>query len=197
MSEPTNDAFELLRRIDSLSKRHAAPLPRQEQLKRRWKGIGFMLNQTRYIAPLQEVAEILSVPGYTRIPGVLPWAMGLANVRGTLMPVVDLRRFLGFTPSVPNKRNRLLVINHQGLVTGILVEEVLGLQSLLEELRQPALMAQADSRVAPYVMSAFAGTAVDDENDAEQAEHLLSGSHWMVFSLFALAREPSFLQAAS
>lgn len=195
MSEPVNDAFGLLRSIDSLSKKHAAPLPRQEQLKRRWKGIGFLLNQTRYIAPLHEVAEILSVPGFTRIPGVLPWALGLANVRGTLMPVVDLRRFLGFPPSIPNKRNRLLVINHHGLVTGVLVEEVLGLQSLLEELREPALLSQADPLIQPYVMSAFHSAGQDDETEQGQAG--ASTGNWMVFSLFALAREPSFLQAAS
>jgi twitching motility protein PilI len=195
LPEPMNNAFELLRNIDVLSKKYAAPLPRQEQLKQRWKGIGFLLNQTRFIAPLAEVAEILSVPSFTRIPGVQSWALGLANVRGTLLPVVDLRRFLGFPPLLPNKRNRLLVINHAGLVTGLLVEEVLGLQSLYEELRGPELIQQADPLVAPYVISAFHPAALED--DSEQNNKLLFSSPWLVFSLFALAREPSFLLAAS
>lgn len=51
------------------------------------------------IAPLEEVKEILNYPdGVTRVPGTQAWLLGMANIRGNLLPLIDLQQFLGGVP---------------------------------------------------------------------------------------------------
>ena len=68
----------------------ALELPSRQEMVQYWSGIGFMLDGRRYVAPLEQVSEILTVPSYTRVPGVESWMKGVANVRGRLMAVMDL-----------------------------------------------------------------------------------------------------------
>ena len=61
-----------------------------------WVGVGFRLGTERFLVPRGEVREVLMVPpAITRVPGAKSWVRGLANVRGHLLPVVDLKEFLG------------------------------------------------------------------------------------------------------
>src|SRR3546814_1320135 len=73
---------------------NAHDLPSQQDMVQYWSGIGFILDGVHYVAPIDEVAEVLSIPDYTRIPGVHPWMKGVSNVRGRLMAVMDLTVFL-------------------------------------------------------------------------------------------------------
>jgi twitching motility protein PilI len=58
--------------------------------------VGFRLGSERFVVPRDEVREVLMVPpAITRVPGAKSWVRGLANVRGHLLPLVDLREFLG------------------------------------------------------------------------------------------------------
>ena len=82
--------FAVLTDIARRSRAMAAGLPEQQEAVELWNGIGFVLAGERYVAPMGEVTEILHVPRYTHIPGVHPFMMGAANVRGRLLPLVDL-----------------------------------------------------------------------------------------------------------
>lgn len=152
-------------------------LPLQEDLVQYWSGIGFTLGEVKYVAPLDQVSEILSVPEYTRVPGVLDWMKGVANVRGRLMTVMDLIGFLNKTPALKEKSRRLLVLDEGEIYTGLVVDEVLGMQhfqvdGFVSEPKSP------DEAVLPYIEGAYT-------RDGEQ---------WPVFSLFRLADDPQFLQ---
>ena len=74
-----------------------------------WTGVGFMLSGQYFLAPIGEVAEILKVPRYTMIPGVANWMKGLANVRGRLLPIMDLLVFLNRRSVQQGARRRILV----------------------------------------------------------------------------------------
>jgi twitching motility protein PilI len=59
-----------------------------------------------------EVREVLMVPpAITRVPGAKSWVRGLANVRGHLLPLVDLREFLGSGVGGTERSARALVAN--------------------------------------------------------------------------------------
>ncbi len=58
----------------------------------------------------------------------MQWMKGVANVRGRLMTVMDLSRFLGQPSELQEKRRRLLVLDQDDLYTGVIVDEVLGMQ---------------------------------------------------------------------
>ena len=171
--------FELLRQMEQLAWR-AAGAEGEGSATSEWVGIGFRLGSDRYLAPREEVREVMTCPPTTtRIPGVKPWVAGLANVRGQLLTVVDLKSFLGGATTRPGRETRILVINHRELAAGLLVDEVLGFRRFDESARTattPAL----ELRCERYLMGAF-----------RQQDQL-----WPVFALTRLTENPVFLRAA-
>ncbi|MDH5356139.1 MAG: chemotaxis protein CheW, partial [Gammaproteobacteria bacterium] len=93
-----------------------------------WIGIGFQINGIPLLAKMDDVSEILPPPKTIRVPGVKHWVKGLANVRGSLMPVLDMNSFLNNEDTSGKKENRILIINTLGVAAGLLVEEVYGLR---------------------------------------------------------------------
>ncbi len=78
-------------------------------------------------AAREETREVLSYPSVvTRVPGAKPWIRGIANVRGQLLPVVDLRAYPGGGMTNTNRSTRVLVAKHREVPAGLLVDEVLG-----------------------------------------------------------------------
>lgn len=98
-----------------------------------WVGIGFRLGAEQFLMARQEVREVLMVPSsLTRIPGAKAWIKGLANVRGHLLPVVDLRAFLGAGSGGSSRTSRVLVLNDGEFPVGLLVDEVYGFRRFLD-----------------------------------------------------------------
>ena len=120
--------IQLLRDIASRCRSRAAGLPEQQEARETWSGIGFRLGHQHFVAAMDEITEILKVPPVTRLPNVKPWVQGVANVRGRLIPVVDLDLFFD-APSQESLRNRhILVIEQQEQVDGLIVDAVEGMQ---------------------------------------------------------------------
>ena len=77
-----------------------------------------------YLVAREETREVLGVPATTtRVPGAKPWIRGLANVRGQLLPIVDLRQFLGSGITPVTRNTRVVVVNHREIPAGLLVRE--------------------------------------------------------------------------
>lgn len=92
-----------------------------------WFGIAFEVAGQQLVAPMGEVSEILALPEFTPIPLTKPWLMGVANVRGRLLPLVDLARFLNLESHERLKNRKVMVIDQDGVFSGILVDQVLGM----------------------------------------------------------------------
>ena len=171
--------LERLAWLQSLCLEHAHGLPQQEQNDEEWIGIGFRLGDLNLVAPLGEVSEILTPPSLSQVPRTKAWVCGIANVRGNLMPIMDLNGFLHDRPAALNRRSRILVVNHKGVYSGLVVDAVLGLRHFRDEQRcdEPP------------------GT---DEHIREYMEHgfRVGNEHWGVFSMHKLAETPQFLKAA-
>ncbi|MEJ2515385.1 MAG: chemotaxis protein CheW [Gammaproteobacteria bacterium] len=145
-----------------------------------WVGIGFRIGGDRFLASRGEVREVMSCPPVlTRVPGAKPWVAGLANVRGNLLTVVDLKAFLGGPPTRPGRDSRIVVINHRDLGAGLLVDEVLGFRRF-DAAGRTEVRPDVELRCEGYLDGAF-----------RQADET-----WPVFSLESLTDSPSFLQAA-
>lgn len=171
--------LELLRGIEAQCRAHAHELPRQIEVKENWLGIGFRLGDQRLVAPLDHVVEILTYPGMSKVPGSKDWVRGIANVRGNLLPIMDLQGYLQGRGSVPNRRSRVLVVNHKGVFSGLVVDEVLGLKHFMPEQRTDVLPT-LDAALTTYVQDGF----------------VVGDDFWGVFSMRRLAETPQFLQAA-
>lgn len=125
--------YELLKQLDERCRRNSSGLPVARGVIDDWLGIGFAINDVPLLARMDEVSEILPVPHTIRVPGVKHWVIGLANIRGNLIPVLDMNEFLHGTPTRVRKESRILVINSHGVVAGLLVDEVFGLRRFKPE----------------------------------------------------------------
>lgn len=88
------------------------------------------LGRGRFAADLASVAEVGRVPSITRIPGVPSWLAGVANWRGRILPILDLRWLLGAQATETSRASRLLVLTERGVLVGVLVDAVEDTMSL-------------------------------------------------------------------
>ncbi|MDT8319023.1 MAG: chemotaxis protein CheW [Xanthomonadales bacterium] len=99
---------------------------------REWSGVTFALGESRLACNIDRVTEILPVPQSTPVPGAKPWILGLANIRGALLTVVDLAWFLTGDRSPVTARSRLLSTTLNKAPIGLLIDEVLGQRHFLD-----------------------------------------------------------------
>ncbi len=171
--------FAVLREIEQRAKQSAKGLPLQVEIRKTWPGLAFRIQDSHMVAPLNEVSEVLTYPRLTMVPGAKPWVKGIANIRGSLLPVIHLPAYLGIHSDPPGRRTRLLVVQHAGVRAGLMVDEVLGIKRFDEDERLRELPPTADS-THPYLVGAY----------------LRDGQYWRVYSTHRLAQNPLFLQAA-
>jgi len=172
--------YALLRDIENRSREKALGLPQQIEVRRSWSGIGFRFGPYHFVAPMGAITEILEYPPLTRVPSALPWVRGIANVRGSLLPVMDLKGFVTGEQTELTRRSRVLVVQRGDLLTGLLVDEVLGLRHFFDEEKLP------DAGSLAPVMQEFVEGAY---RQGEQA--------WGVFSLDKLLTNPRFREVAA
>jgi twitching motility protein PilI len=173
------EIVELLASIEQRCRQYAVGLPQQEQIQSYWEGVMFYVGEQCLIAPLSDIKEILNYPAVmTKVPGAKPWMLGIANIRGTLMPVVDLQLFLIGRKTNRGRRSRVLVSTMDSGLTGVLVGEMVGMRHFAKDTAtgNEALSGLFDR----YVKYGF-------NQD---------GVIWPVFKLSALAEDPAFLMAA-
>ncbi|HEY4582349.1 MAG TPA: chemotaxis protein CheW [Lysobacter sp.] len=175
--------FDVLVDYERRSLAHVAGLPEQLDAPGLWRGVGYRVGSRRLASEFGEVREILSVPQITPVPGTQPWMLGVANVRGGLLPIVDLKQFLEGERTVLHESLRVLLVRQPGGDVAVLVDELFGQRSFVEEqqLTDDEMASLAQGRYAHFVDRAYR----------------LGGHVWGVFSLDRLARTPEFRQAAN
>jgi len=91
-----------------------------------WSGVIFRIGDVRLACNIEQVSEFLPIPAFTPVPGTKPWILGLANVRGDLLTIIDLSWFLYGERSTVTMRTRLLAASLRGRPVGLMVDEVFG-----------------------------------------------------------------------
>jgi purine-binding chemotaxis protein CheW len=86
--------------------------------------VTFSLGGEDFGLPVTHVQEILRVTGITRVPHAPPAVRGVTNMRGRVLPVVDLRARLGLETRETDLHSRVLVVSSHGRLLGLLVDSV-------------------------------------------------------------------------
>jgi len=85
----------------------------------------FLLDKEEFGVPIVSVQEIVRVPEeLTKVPKAPPFVEGVINLRGTVLPVIDLRRRLGLPMVERSDRQRIMVFLIAGVRTGFIVDSV-------------------------------------------------------------------------
>ncbi|MGE6475515.1 chemotaxis protein CheW [Psychrobacter sp. NPDC078631] len=145
-----------------------------------WQGVVFEIGGQRLVAPMGQVSEVLTMPEYTSLPLVKPWMLGIANIRGRLLPLTDLSHFL----QVPSRltqmsQRKVIVIDYDNIFSGLLVDQVLGIEQFTHDQYRPEAI-DHDSPFAPYNHGKF----------------FKNGQDWYVFMPSLLAQDTQYSDAA-
>ena len=97
----------------------------------------FCINKEFYGVPIDAVQEIVRVPEVTGVPDAPDFFEGVINLRGKIVPVVDLRKRLRLSSADRTKSSRVLVAENGGRVIGLLVDAVSEVRKLPAEAVEP------------------------------------------------------------
>lgn len=86
--------------------------------------VSFMLDEVEYGVDILCVHEILRFPDITRLPNTPEFIKGVINLRGNVIPVVDVRIRFGFPTGEITDLTRIIVIETNGKQVGLLVDNV-------------------------------------------------------------------------
>lgn len=172
--------FELLQELERRS-RAAIAGKGTDELSAEWVGIGFRIGQERFVASRDEVREVLKLPeSITRVPGSKRWLLGIANLRGQLLPLVDVQMLLGTGRTSLRRMTRVISVNHRDVPAGLVVDEVLGFRRFMDS--------EHVDEWPPTVV---------------RCDRYLDGAYrrgsdtWPIFGLRDLVESNTFLQAAA
>jgi twitching motility protein PilI len=173
--------YELLRELDRRARAAAQGKTDAAASGAEWVGIAFRLGGEAFLLAREETREVMGYPAaVTRVPGAKNWIRGLSNVRGQLLPVIDVRAFLGSGGTGITRATRVLVANHREIPAGLVVDEVMGFRRFYES--------EFSTDLPPTLL---------------RCERFLAGAFkrgaevWPVFSVRGLLESQQFLQAAA
>ncbi len=171
--------FELLREIERRSiTAHSGEGGAAMQAE--WVGIGFRIGDEQFLASREQVREVLMLPdSMTRVPGARRWLLGIANLRGHLLPLVDLKLLLGSGRTALRRTTRVISVNHREIPAGLVVDEVQGFRRFTDH-----EFSQTQPETAVRCERYLAG------------EYRRGDVSWPIFDLFGFIESNLFLQAA-
>jgi purine-binding chemotaxis protein CheW len=105
----------------------------------------FQLANQEYSLDIMSVREIRGWTRTTPLPHAPSYMKGVINLRGTVLPVMDLAQRLGLAPREHTDRNVIIVVNHEDAMTGLLVDAVSDIIALTSEDLQPPPEIQSTS----------------------------------------------------
>lgn len=179
LRELIDNPFELLLELEERAKAAVAAREGAGPATEEWIGIGFRLGAETFVAARADVREVLPVPEQlTRVPGAKPWLRGIANIRGQLLTIVDLRAFLGAGRVPTDRQARLLLVASREVPTAVIVDEVLGFRRFNAGDRSQETPATV-IRCEQYLAGGFRR----------------GSESWPVFDLLGLLEDEQFLNA--
>ncbi|KIN65026.1 Chemotaxis protein CheW [Sulfitobacter noctilucicola] len=118
----------------------------------------FRLAEQEYALDIMSVREIRGWTHATPLPHAPQFMKGVINLRGTVLPVMDLALRLGLPERAQNDRNVIIVVKHEDIMTGLLVDAVSDIVAVTSEDLQPP--PELASNMAESVVSAL--TLIDE-----------------------------------
>jgi purine-binding chemotaxis protein CheW len=98
----------------------------------------FGLGSEDFGVNISSVESIIKMQPSTRMPHAPAFVEGVINLRGKVLPVVDLRRRFGLPPQESNKNSRIIVINVDHVEVGMIVDGVSEVLTIAEQAVEPA-----------------------------------------------------------
>lgn len=99
--------------------------------------IAFKIGEQEFCVDIQAVREIRGFSAATQLPHAPSFVTGVINLRGTVLPIVDLAARLGFAKTEPTARSVIIVVRVNQQLVGLLVDAVSDILTVTDDLLQP------------------------------------------------------------
>jgi len=99
--------------------------------------VGFRLDNEDYVIAITKIQEIILIKPITRIPQVPDFIEGLINLRGSVIPIVNLRKRFGLLPRELDDETRIIVVNVHDKTVGCIVDAVTQVMRINRDQIQP------------------------------------------------------------
>lgn len=100
--------------------------------------VEFLLAKEHYGIESAFIREVYPLKDYTPLPGVPAFILGLLNVRGRILSVIDIKKFFDMPEKGISDLNKVIIINDDTMEFGILADEILGVRNIaISEMNQP------------------------------------------------------------
>jgi len=86
--------------------------------------VGFIIGEEEYAIPILSIQEIIKPFSWTRVPQVPAYVLGVFNLRGSVIPLIDLRVKFGLTPKKQNEDTRFIVMRDGDDVAGFVIDRL-------------------------------------------------------------------------
>ena len=100
--------------------------------------VGFQVDDRQYAFPIEQIQEIVIVDQVTQTPQVADYVEGVSNLRGAIIPIINLRRLFGYEPRPKDTETRTIVVNVGERTMGCTVDMVSQVIRIAAECIQPA-----------------------------------------------------------
>ena len=100
--------------------------------------VGFTLANQNYIFPIEQIQEIVIPTTISRVPEVPSYVDGVSNLRGTIIPIINLRALFGLSRKSNDAETRTIVVNVGSRTIGCTVDAVSRVLRVPAEQMQPA-----------------------------------------------------------
>ncbi|MEM7402105.1 MAG: chemotaxis protein CheW, partial [Pseudomonadota bacterium] len=151
VSEESNP-FEYLISIDRKCVMHQDGLVPLESEVSFSHGLAFQLGAHKYLIPIADVSEVLSINEYTYIPRSPSWLVGISNVRGNLVTLLDLHNFI-FSNTLKTKytSERMLLVKQDTHHYGLIIDSIIGMKSFNAEQGSDEVPAGFDAEFIDHI----------------------------------------------
>jgi len=100
--------------------------------------VGFQIADQEYAFPIEQIREIVVLDKVTRTPQVPDYCEGVSNLRGSIIPIINVRKLFGLDPTPVDGETRIIVVQVGDKVMGCTVDTVSQVIRIPEESIQPA-----------------------------------------------------------
>lgn len=108
--------------------------------------VEFMLAHERYALELTHIREVYPLKELTPLPGAPDFVLGIINVRGQILSIIDIKKFFELPEKGLTNLNQVIILESEEMEFGILADEILGTSSIPASTIQTSLPTLTDIR---------------------------------------------------
>lgn len=122
------------------------------------QAVVFMLNKAYYGVPILQVQEIVKMTEITEIPNTPDFVQGIVNLRGKIIPIIDMRKRFGLPDEKVNENWKILILKSDDVLFGVMVDQISEVEKV------PATLIEKPPKIVAGVNGKFINAIAKMEN---------------------------------